>query len=155
EGAPSDTSPDSFAFESVAYRRRIESIDLQTIVALQAALRSGEPTESAVLGFYEDWEATRLRITGTALGYTQVIDGSREATIQPRGFIEYSWRVRSNFFILPRLGYDGFYSTLTGTPKSSRDVDDNVYNAFRQHRNTFGFLQGLFWFVPHFNDIFY
>src|SRR5205807_1046474 len=67
----------------------------------------------------------------------------------------YSWRVFSDFFILPRAGLDGYYSTLTTTPKSSRDVDDNVYNAFRLHRNSFAFLQGLFWYVPFFNDIFY
>jgi hypothetical protein len=155
DGATAAAEQDTFAYENLAYRRRIEAPNLYTILTASARLRQSENSYATSAGLYEDWDALRLRISATASVATQVIGGHREATFEPRGFIEYSGRVAPNFFVLPRLGYDGSYTTLQRRPGSERDVDDDVYDAFRFTRSTFAFLQGLFWFAPHFNDIFY
>jgi hypothetical protein len=149
------TSPDSFVFGTATYRRRIEAPNLYTLVGVGGRVRNGPSSYGGTAGFYEDLDALRLRITGTADVTAQDIAGHTDATFTPRGFVEYSGRVTGDFFILPRLGYDGSYSTLAAPPRSADGVDDGVYNAFRFYRNTFGFLQALFWYVPYFNDIFY
>ena len=146
---------DAYGFESITYRRRIESINLYTLGSVLARVRDGQPTYGASASLYEDIESLRLRVTGTAGVLTQNVDGTTAYNFQPRGFIEYSGRLASDLFLLPRLGYDGNYSSLKTAPASARDVDDDIYNAFRFHRNTFAFLQGLLWYVPFFNDIFY
>jgi hypothetical protein len=148
-------SSDAFVHQGFAYRRRIESINLTTTLGGFARLRDGESTYGANLILYEDWDTTRLRITGQASVNSQKVGANQEATLQPRGFIEYSWRATNDFFILPRLGYDGWYSTIQKPPASVNEVDDDVFNSFRYSRNSLAFAQLLFWWVPRFNDIFY
>ena len=154
DGAKSDTSLDAHGYQSLTYRRRIESINLFTLGSGLVRVREGEPTYAASLSLYEDLDFLRLRLSGTMGAFSQRINNA-EYTLRPRAFVEYSARLASDLFVLPRLGYDGYYTTLDSAPASSRQVDDDLYNAFRFRRNTFVFLQGLLWYVPYFNDIFY
>lgn len=155
DGAPADTAIDIYGFETLTYRRRIESINLYTLATGLFRLRDGSPTYGGAVTLYEDLSALRMRITGTLNAFTQDVGGASEYTLRPRGAIEYSGRVTPAFYILPRLGYDGYYTSLGARPASSKDVDDDIYNGFRFQRNTFAFLQGLFWWVPYFNHIAY
>jgi hypothetical protein len=155
EGARADTAPDTFVFEDLSYRRRVESVNLFTMAGATVRMRDGAPTYGATATLYEDVDAARLRIMGTASAFSQRLGTDTELTLRPRAFVEYSARLAHDVFLLPRLGYDGYYTTLAAPPASSRGVDDDVYNAFRFKRNTFLFAQGLFWYAPFFNDIFY
>src|SRR5262249_53935279 len=65
------------------------------------------------------------------------------------------WRATRDFFVLPRLGFDGWYTTLRTPPQSTNKIDDDVYNVFRFTHNSLAFAQLLLWWVPRFNDIFY
>jgi hypothetical protein len=153
---PNDTSVDQSIEQYVGYRRRIESLSLWTISQVNIAERpSGAPTYGGSLTLYEDYDPGHFRLTGTLDYGSQLIDGSQVQTINPRGFAEYSWRATRAFFILPRLGFDGWYTTLHQVPKSTTNIDDSVFNAFRTERQTFVFLQSLFWLTPFFNDIYY
>jgi len=153
---PNDTSVDQSVEEYVGYRRRIESISLWTISQVNIAERpAGAPTYGGSLTLYEDYDPGHFRLTGTLDYGSQLIEGSQVQTINPRGFAEYSWRATRAFFILPRLGFDGWYTTLHQIPKSTTNIDDSVFNAFRTERQTFVFLQSLFWLTPFFNDIYY
>jgi len=157
EGSDS-TDPDRYGFAFVSYRRRIESINLWTAVNANGRVRDdGQHSQGGSLILYEDLDELHLRVTGTLTYDNQSIGGTSANTFGPRGFIEYSWRPARTFFVLPRLGFDGFYTTLDKKtpPKSLRDVDDAVYNSFRVQRTSLAFLQSLFWFTPFFNDIFY
>jgi hypothetical protein len=127
EGATASGNVDAYFYEDLMYRRRVEAPNLYTFFGASARLRDGPPTLAGEAGFYEDLDRYRMRITGTATG----------------------------FFILPRLGYDGYYTNLAAPPPASVTVDDDVYDPFRFVRNTIMFLQGLFWYCPHFNDIYY
>ena len=155
EGSPSNTAIDAYAYETLSYRRRIESLNLYTLATGTVRLRDGDPTYGGGVTFYEDLSALRLRLTGTLNAFSQKIGSASEQTIQPHAFLEYSGRVSPSFYILPRIGYDGYFTTLDARPGSSKDVDDDIYNAFRFKRNSFAFLQGLFWWVPLFNEITY
>jgi hypothetical protein len=150
-----DTDPDGYVEESLGYRRRIESTNLTVLLSGTARERAGDPTGGAGAVLYEDLDALRLRISGTALGYTQQIEGQQIATLQARGFVEYSARLASTLFVLPRLGYDGYYSNIPHAPASTGHVDDDVYDPFRYSQPTLAFAQVLVWYVPFFNDIFY
>ena len=155
DGAPSDTAIDIYGFQTVTYRRRIEPINLYTLGTGLLRLRDGAPTYGGAFTLYEDLSVLRLRITGTLNAFAQDVDGSSETTLRPRAAIEYSGRVTPAFYILPRVGFDGYYTSLNARPPSSKHVDDDIYNAFRFERNSFAFLQGLFWWVPYFNHIAY
>lgn len=156
DGARTDSGLDVYGYSSMNYRRRIESIDLFTLASGLVRVRDiDNPTFGGSVSVYEDLDALRLRVTGTAGLFAQRVGTETAYTLRPRGFVEYSGRVSSDFFVLPRIGYDGYYTTLLNQPSSARYVDDDVYNAFRFRRNTFAYLQGLFWYVPAFNDIFY
>jgi hypothetical protein len=151
----SGTGVDSYFYEQISYQRRIEAPNLYTVVDGIVRLRNGPPTYAAGAGFYEDWDRYRLRITGTATGYTQEVQGNRAYTLEAQGFVEYSGRIRPDFFILPRLGYDGNYESLGAPPATTVNVDDDVFDPFRYQRRTLVFAQALFWYCPHFNDIYY
>ncbi len=159
EGATSDTALDAYAFESLTVRRRIESLNLFTLASGLIRLRNGPTTYGGSVSLYEDLTALRLRVTGTLGAFAQAGFGAganqTEYALRPRGFIEYSARVASDVSLLPRLGYDGYYTTLSERPASSRNIDDDLYNGFRFRRNTFAYLQGLLWYVPFFNQLFY
>ncbi len=155
EGSTTATGVDAYFFEDLSYQRRIEAPNLYTVVGASLRLRNGPPTYAGEAGFYEDLDRYRLRITGTATGFTQDVDKTHVKTLQANGFLEYSGRIRPDFFILPRLGYDGFYTNLGKAPSSTVDIDDDVYDPFRYVRSTLVFLQALIWYCPHFNDIYY
>jgi hypothetical protein len=155
DGARDDTSLDAYGYQALTYRRRIESINLFTLGSGLVRAREGAPTYGASVSLYEDLDTLRLRVSGTAGGFTQELANGAEYTLRPRAFVEYSGRLASDLFVLPRVGYDGYYTTLSARPASSRQVDDDLYNAFRFERNTFVFLQGLLWYVPYFNEIVY
>ncbi len=155
EGDTASKAPDGYVSEQAGYRRRIETWNLTTDVEGFIHARNGASTYGGLGTFYEDADKLHLRVTGTVEYATQAIGGKQVSTILPNGFIEYSWRATRTFFILPRLGYDGYYTNLHQDPSKLNDVDDLVYNEYRFVRDTFGFLQALFWYTPYFNDIFY
>jgi hypothetical protein len=152
DGVRTGSAFDGYGYQSLTYRRRIESIDLSTLGSGIVRLRDGEPTYAGSLSLYQTID--RLRISGTVGAFAQRVNGA-QYTIRPRAFVEYSGRIASDLFVLPRIGYDGYYTSLESRPASAREVDDDVYNAFRFKRNTFAYVQGLLWYVPFFNDIFY
>lgn len=153
DGSRLDTSLDAYGYESLTYRRRIESINLSTLASGLVRARDGAPTYGAATSVYED--VLHFRASGAVGLFEQDVNGHAEYTLRPRAFLEYSGRLAPDLFVLPRLGYDGYYTTLDAKPASTKNVDDEVYNAFRKRRSTFAFLQGLLWYVPFFNDIFY
>src|SRR5262249_39757713 len=95
----------------------------------------------------------RLRLAAWVDGYAQKIGLTDARTFHPHGYAELSLRVTPNLFILPRVGYDGFYSNLLERPISLDAVDDDIYNDFRARRNTLLYGQALSWWVPYFNSI--
>jgi hypothetical protein len=155
EGNGAGSEPDEFIHQGIAYRRRIESINLTTMIGGLARARQAQSTYGANLLLYEDNDATRLRVTGQANVFSQKVDAQQITTLQARGFVEYSWRVTHDFFVLPRLGFDGFYTDTLRAPTTTKGVDDDVFNAFRFTRETLTFAQLLLWWTPRFNDIFY
>jgi hypothetical protein len=155
EGQPYSSSPDTYAFGILAYRRRIESIGLWTAAEVFGRARAGEPTYGGTIGGYEEITSLHLRLSAELGLAAQRIDRLVSQTWKPRAFVEYSWRVTHNFFVLPRLGYDGVYTPVPALPKDLSLVDDGVYNQYRAKHPTFVFAQALLWFAPHFNDIFY
>lgn len=157
EGVPSlpASQGDGYAFLFADYRRRVESIGLWTAFGAYTNVREGESTYGASLVLYEELEKIHTRISGTVRVATQRIDGHPVEAIQPRGFVEYSWRATRDFFALPRLGFDGTYASLLRRPADLSAVDDNVFNPYRARRPTFLFAQVLLWYAPYFDDIFY
>lgn len=155
EGSPSNTATDAYAYQTLSYRRRVESLNLYALATGTVRLRGGDPTYGGGITFYEDLSALRLRLTGTLNAFSQKVGTASEQTLQPHAFLEYSGRLSPSFYILPRIGYDGYFTTLNARPASSKNVDDDIYNAFLFERNSFAFLQGLFWWVPLFNEITY
>ncbi len=155
EGDTASKAADGYVSEQAGYRRRIEPWNLTTDIEGFVHARSGNPTWGGIGTFYEDADKLHLRVTGTVEYATQAIGGTQVSTLLPNGFIEYSWRATRTFFILPRLGYDGYYTNLHKDPSKLNDVDDMVYNEYRFVRDSFVFLQALFWWTPYFNDIFY
>jgi hypothetical protein len=155
-GSPSSSSPDGYASQGLEYRRRIESIGLWTDVAAFGRVRSGgEPSYGGDVVLYEDMDDLHVRLSGSLGMAAQRIEGQSVQTWNPHAFAEYSWRVTRDFFVLPRVGYDGVYTNPRQHPASLSLVDDAVYNAYRVKWPTFAFAQALLWFAPHFNDIFY
>jgi hypothetical protein len=152
EGVRIDSAPDTFLLENLSYRRAISTIGLFTMVGGSLHLREVESSYGGHLGLFENLEALHLRIGAFADVFAQKVESSTEATLRPRAFVEYFWRPAPSLSVSPRLGYDGYYSTLDRTPISARDVDDAVYNAFRAQRRTLVSVQGLVRYVPHFND---
>ena len=155
EGSTTATGIDAYFYEGISYQRRIEAPNLYTVIGASLRLRDGSPTYGAEAGFYEDLDRYRLRITGTMTAFSQQAEALNVYSLQANGFVEYSGRVRPDFFILPRIGYDGFYTNLAKAPPSTVNIDDDVYDPFRYVRNTLVFLQALIWYCPHFNDIYY
>lgn len=155
EGLPAGPA-DAFAFVGGDYRRRIESIGLWTDLGGVVHDRTTAPSYAGALTLYEEAERAHVRATATAAYLTQNIAGQPAHTIKARAFVEYSWRATRDFFVLPRLGYDGYYPFLSSRPpKDLTDVDDDVYNPYRYKRQNFVFGQALLWFTPFFDDIFY
>jgi len=154
EGSAKSTAPDGFVQTRFGYRRRVESIHLWTAADGILRARDGDPTYGGSLTLYEDASSIHLRLTGTGLLVSQNIGAQRVVTFRPRAFAEYSWRVFGELFILPRLGFDGYYTNAGSVAGDPRQLDDEVYNSFRLHRNTAFYFQTLFWWVPNFNDIF-
>jgi hypothetical protein len=155
DGPKADDTKDGYVQPSFEYRRRIETLSLWTALGGHARVRSGEPSYGAYVILYEDYDPLRLRVMVSGFGAMQRVEGASARSIQPRGFIEFSGRATSDFFILPRLGFDGFYSSLGTPPKSTSGVDDDVFDPFRSNHSTLVFGQLLLWWVPTFNDIFY
>jgi hypothetical protein len=154
EGVRDSRAPDAYGEFQLSYRRTIESIKLTTFVGGNARIRNDAPSLGGTLSLYENIERYRLRVFGVVNAWTQVYEGARASSVVPRAFIEYSFHATNTFFILPRLGYEGFY-TFNPPTKGARYLDDDVYNSFRGNRPSLAFLQSLFWFAPHFNDVFY
>jgi hypothetical protein len=153
EGAHANRDPDAAITQALTYGRRIESIGLWVALGGLVSAREGAPTYGGTAILYEEYNG--FRATATMLYFGQQVAGADVSSLRPRGFLEYSWRATKNFFVLPRLGYDGYYTNLVTRPTSSVSVDDSVYNAFRFHRNSFAYAQGLFWLVPYLNEILY
>ena len=142
EGDRASKAPDGYFSEEIGYRRRIETLNLTTDLEGFGHFRDGQPTYGGTFTFYEDADKYHLRFTGTVDYDTQLVEGTQIHTFNPRGFLEYSWRATRSFFILPRLGYDGYYTTLKNVPKNLDDVDDAVFNEYRFVRDTFVIFAG-------------
>lgn len=153
EGEPAVDEPDHYFEQSVGYRRRVESIDLWTGLTGMYRGREGNDSWGASAFLFKTIDPLRLRIAGWADVWNQKVGFIDGHTWRPHGYIEVSTRPASNFFLLPRVGYDGFYSNLPGKPVTLDNVDDDVYNGFRFKRPTLGYAQLLAWWVPYFNDI--
>jgi hypothetical protein len=155
-GLPSASSPDAYVSEALGYRRRIESIGLWTdLEAFGRARSGGEPSYGANAILYEEMEKLHVRLSGSLGSAAQRVQDQLVQTWNPHAFAEYSWRATRDFFVLPRVGYDGVYTSPHLRVNNLSLVDDSVYNAYRVKRPTFLFGQALLWFAPHFNDIFY
>jgi hypothetical protein len=147
--------PDGYAYAGAGYRRRIESLGLWTFAEAFERARQGEPTVGATATLYEDLDSIHVRLSGSGSMEAQRIAGIRSHSVLLRAFAEYSYRAALNFFVLPRIGYDGMYSSVPGRPTSLTLVDDEVYNPYRSRRPTFLFGQALLWYAPRFNEILY
>jgi hypothetical protein len=149
------TDADGYIEESIGYRRKIESIGLWTGFGGTVREREESASWAASALLYE--EIDRLRFAGWLEYWGQDVPGfANVRTWKPRGFVEYSWRVTPSFFLLPRAGFDGYYTNISQpVPLSLFDVDDDVYNDFRIKHTTELFGQVLSWWVPYVNDIFY
>ena len=152
EGVAS-VAPDGFVEQGVGYRRKIEAIGLWTGFGGEVRERTGHPSYSANALLYEEF--SRLRLAAWVQYWHQNIAGEQVHTWKPRGFVEYSVRITPNFFLLPRLGFDGFYSNVSAPPILLTNVDDEVYNDFRFKHPTETFAQLLAWWVPYINNIVY
>ncbi len=155
EGLNPPRDLDSYLATIVELRRRLESIDLTGTLGGVVRLRNIAPTAGGYLILYEDEGHTRLRFASTTLLFTQQIQNEQIFSLRPRGFIEYSARVGQKFFILPRLGFDGYYTNGPVKLPSSTNIDEDVFNEYRRSRQSMGFLQLLIWWVPSFNTITY
>jgi hypothetical protein len=145
---------DGYFEQAVGYRRRVESLDLWLGAGVLERARDGAaPTFGFSALAYQ--EIGRLRIAGWLDYFQQDLGIGQARTLRPRGFVEYSIRLRSNVFLLPRVGWDGYYANLAYRPTVLRGVDDDVYNAYRFARPSLAFTQLLAWWVPYVNDIFY
>ena len=148
------TAADGYLEQGLAYRRHVETLDAWIGFGGIVRERDGNPTLSGSALVYKQFG--RLRIAGWGDYWTQELsDGSRARTVRPRAFIEYSWRLSSNVFLLPRVGMDGYYTNISVEPRSLKDIDDDVFNEFRAKHPTELFAQTLAWWVPYINDIFY
>jgi hypothetical protein len=131
-------------------------VGLWTVLSGLARVRTASPSTYGALAIaYEDLDRIHVRLSGTLSYKRQDILGQGEHSIQAHGFAEYSWRASPDFFMLPRLGYDGYYSSVARRPFDVTYLDDDVYNWFRAKRPTFVFAQALLWYAPFFDDIFY
>jgi hypothetical protein len=157
DGSAKSTDLDSYFSSVLEYRRRIESIDLTGTLGGEFRLRRGAPTEGGYIILYEDEGHTRLRFTFTGTVFTQIVGTDRYVSYGPHGFIEYSARLGQDFFVLPRIGYDGYYTNAPEKLPNGNltNVDNTVYDSYRVKRNSLAFLQLLVWWEPSFNSIFY
>lgn len=146
---------DAYLFNLIGYRRRIESLGLWTRAEVFSRTRPDTPTVGALGSLYEDLSQAHVRLTATLKLERQTVAGLRAKSVLCRGFVEYSYRATPEFFVLPRLGYDGMYSTVPRQPTSLAFVDDEIYSPYRARRPTFLFLQSLLWYAPYFNEILY
>lgn len=156
DGDPSLTSPDSYFEQSVGYRRRIESIGLWTgLTALTRQHLQHTSSYGASAFLWTHIPSARLRLAAFGDVFGQNVQGVDARTFHPHAYVEYSGRVTPSFFLLPRVGYDGVYSSLDRRPTSLRGVDDDVFNEFRYRRPTTIYQQLTAWWVPFVNDIFF
>ena len=123
EGDPRSAADGSIT-QHIGYRRRIETVGLWTVLDTNYTLRDGNGADSygAAGILYEELDKLHVRATGTLIYGRQRVEGALVDTLRPRGFLEYSWRAtHGSFFILPRLGYDGYYTTLKAVPLAPPD----------------------------------
>src|SRR5262249_30138026 len=139
EGVGDASDVDASATEFLGYRRRIERLSLWTTLDGFARARSGEPTFGGSATLYEDYDPAHVRVTATTDVASQSVEGKQVTAVKPRGFVEYSWRATRAFFVLPRLGFDGWYASQTRRPASLKNVDDDVVNTFRNKRQSLAF----------------
>ena len=105
--------------------RRIESIDLWTGLTGIYRPREGSDSWGASVFLYKTINPLRLRLAGWADLYGQELGVVDARTVHPHGYVEFSGRVTPTFFLLPRLGYDGYYSNLLERPADLTNVDDD------------------------------
>jgi hypothetical protein len=71
--------------------------------------------------------------------------------VKPRGFAEYAWRATPSFTLFPRLGFDGWYTSLPVRPIGARQIDDDVYSPTRFFRRSLPYAQAMAWWSPAFD----
>jgi hypothetical protein len=156
EGPAARRALDGYGFAFAEYRRRVDAIGLWTRLAAASHVRTSDaPTYHLFALLYEDIDRIHLRFGGQ-FGYAgqATADGNMYA-LRASGLVEYSQRFGRFFYVLPRLGYDGYYPSVTAPPRAPDRVDDDVYNAYRFRHPTLLFAQLLSWLTPTFNTIFY
>jgi len=156
EGDASLKERDAYLEQSIGYRRRIESIGVWTGVTGTLREHQEESSSWGVSAFvWTHIAPARLRIAAFGDAYGQDIGSVDGRTLRPRGYVEWSGRVSPSFYLLPRVGYDGYYTNIETRPSSLVGVDDDVFNDFRFRRPTLLYQQLMAWWVPYINDIFF
>jgi len=154
EGDPATNAPDTYFEQSIGYRRRIESLGVWS--GLSGTYREHDDQANSWGASAFVWgqiNPIRLRIGAYGDVYGQTINGFEARTVKPHAYVEYSGRITPSFFLLPRVGFDGFYTNVEIRPQSLMGVDDDVFNDFRFRRPTVLYQQLTAWWVPFFNDI--
>jgi hypothetical protein len=154
DGDPSSDALDSYFEQSLGYRRRIESLGVWT--GMSASMREHTQLSTSFGASAFAWthiDPIRLRLAAYGDVFGQNIHGVDARTARPHAYIEYSGRVTPSFYLLPRVGYDGYYTNVDSAPRSLVGVDDDVFNNFRFRRPTMLYQQITAWWVPYINDI--
>lgn len=155
DGDPSKER-DTYFEQSVGYRRRIESIGVWTGLTGLVREHDVQPASFGASAFaWTHISAIRLRLAAFGDVHGQNIDDFAARTFRPHAYVEFSGRLAPNLFLLPRVGYDGFYTNIERGPRTLTGVDDDVYNSFRFRRPTMLYQQLTLWWVPYINDIFF
>ncbi len=152
-GDPRNEFSDGYLEQNVGYRRRIESIGLWTGFSALGRARDGHESFGASAFLWGQITPLRLRYAAFADAYGQRVEGVDARTIRPAAYLELSAKVAPSLYLLPRVGYDGFYTNLDTPPLSLTGVDDDVFNTFRFRRQTTFYQQLTAWWVPYFNEI--
>jgi hypothetical protein len=153
EGDPRKEFSDGYLEQTVGYRRKIESLGIWTGVSALGRAREGRESWGASAFAWTMINPLRLRLAVYGDVFGQTIEDQAQRTFRPRAYAEMSFRVAPSFFVLPRVGYDGFYTTVDSRPVSLTGVDDDVYNGFRFRRPTILYQQVMAWWVPYVNQI--
>jgi hypothetical protein len=151
-----DNAYDGYAQQTVALRVGGGELGLYGTAAALVRTRFGEPTFGGRLSLWERSGPLRLRIFAGGDAATQRLvqeDGDEQAwSVRPRAFLERSFRLAPWLVVLPRLGYDGFFSTTTRTPWSLAGVDHDVVSPYRRARPHLLVGQALLFATPHVED---
>jgi hypothetical protein len=148
EGAAID-APDTFGQQSLFVRRRFSSIGLWGSAGALVRERSGDPSAGGRIALFED--IARFRLLAAVDAFAQRVETRDATTVKPRAFAEYAWRAASSLTLFPRIGFDGWYTSLPVRPIGARQIDDDVYSPTRFFRRSLAHVQAMAWWSPAFD----